>query len=247
MLFSKLKSQLRDDIGTSNIKLVQLLPKDQRFVIETYGLINMAYPISGKDSKKVISQTVDILKSLIEKSGVTTKDVIASLPNSVVFTSVIEMPRIPEDEVRSAIQFEAKKYVPMPLEEIALSWRVIEDKKKLGKDAPISGIGPDNSKMKILLTAVPTMVVDNYLSVFKEAGLNPIALEIEALALIRSLVGEDQNSILMIDIGSKNTSINIVDAGYLRLSKNLTVGGDTVTLSIAHSLNVDFARAEQFK
>ena len=103
------------------------------------------------------------------------------------------------------------------------------------------------AKLKVLLTAVPNMVVENYVRVFRLAGLQAQALEIEALSLIRSVVGQDMSNNLLIDIGAKNASINLVDSGYLRLSKNLNVGGDTVTNSIAQSLSVNFTRAEQFK
>lgn len=242
MLFSKSKSQLGVDIGTSNIKIVQLKPKDNKFVLETYGLVDVSYAIANKDSDVVINHTSTLLKNLIKKAGVTTNRVIASLPNSAVFTSVIEMPKIPEDELKAAIEFEAKKYVPLPLEEIALSWSLIEERK-----AKSSLSNYESNKYKVLLTAVPNSVIQNYLKVFHGAGLEVEALEIEALALIRSLVAEDMNTILLIDVGAKNTSINLVDNGYLRLSKNLTLGGDTVTTSVAQSLSVNFSRAEQFK
>jgi type IV pilus assembly protein PilM len=249
MLFSKPKGHLGVDIGTSNIKIVQLRPHDDKFVLETYGLVNVAYQLSNKDSGSAITHTSDVLKKLIEQSQVTTKRIVASLPNSVVFTSVIEIPKIPEDEMRSAVESEAKKYVPLPLEEVALSWISIQEKKKkVNLDTNLGAIeNPGQENNKILLTAVPTIVVDNYLKVFSQAGLDTVALEIEALALIRSLVGEDMATMLVVDIGAKNTSINLIDSGYLRLSKNLGVGGDTITTSVAQSLNVSFVRAEQFK
>lgn len=249
MLFSKSKSHLGVDIGTSNIKIVQLKPKDNRFVLETYGLVNVAYQLGSKEGASSISQTASLLKNLIKKSGATAHNVVASLPNNVVFTSVVEMPRIPEHELRQAIEFEARKYIPLPLDEVALSWSLIEDRagaKKISQGASLSNFGSDN-RTKVLLTAVPTIVIENYVKVFNEAGLTPEALEIEALSLIRSLVSEELNPVILIDIGAKNTSINLVDNGYLRLSKNLTVGGDTVTTSVAQSLSVNFARAEQFK
>ncbi len=249
MLFSKPKSHIGVDIGTSNIKIAQLKPKDGKFTLETYGVVNVAYQISSKDSAAAIAQTAEILKNLIKKSRATTNKIVASLPNSVVFTSVIEMPIMPENELKSAIEFEAKKYVPLPLSEVSLSWSVIQDKKsKVNLETNLASVGKtDPSRNKILLTAVPNVVVENYLKVFRTAGLEPMALEIEALSLIRSLVNEDDKTILLLDIGAKNTSINLVDNGYLRFSKNLNVGGDTVTTSIAHSLSVNFVRAEQFK
>jgi type IV pilus assembly protein PilM len=248
MLFSKPKSHLGVDIGTSNIKIVQLQPHDSKFVLETYGLVNVAYQLSNKDSGKAIEHTAEVLKKLLAQSQVTTNKIVASLPNSVVFTSVIDIPKIPENEIKSAVESEAKKYVPLPLEEVALSWlTIVEKKKKITLDTNLGNVNNESKGIKILLTAVPNMVVDNYLKVFNLAGLVPLALEIEALALIRSLVGDDKDTLLVIDIGAKNTSINLVDSGYLKLSKNLGVGGDTITTSIAQSLNVTFVRAEQFK
>ncbi|MBX4191535.1 MAG: type IV pilus assembly protein PilM [Candidatus Doudnabacteria bacterium] len=240
MLFSKPKSQLGVDIGSSNIKIAQLRAKDKQFVLETYGMVNVSYQIANKDGAS-IKETASILKQLLERSGVTTNKIVASLPNNSVFTSVIEMPKLPDSELKVAVEFEAKKYVPLPLQEVALSWSVINDKK--AKKVPAT---PD-ARIKVLLTAVPTAVIDNYLKVFQLAGLDVQALEIEALALIRSLIGEDANNNLLIDIGAKSSSINLVDSGYLRLSKNINVGGDTITTGLAQSLSVNFARAEQFK
>lgn len=249
MLFSKQKSQLGLDIGSSNIKIAQLRPKDNQFVLETYGLVNTSFQIANKESSNLVKQTAELLKDLIKRSGVTTNRVVASLPNNSVFTSVIEMPKIPESELKTAVEFEAKKYVPLPLTEVALSWSIIEEKSaKLTQDSNIGTYQSDAAnRIKILLTAVPTVVINNYLEVFRLAGLEALALEIEALALIRSLIGEDLGNNILIDIGAKSTSVNLVDSGYLRLSKNLNVGGDTITTTLSKSLSVNFARAEQFK
>ncbi len=249
MLFSKQKSQLGLDIGSSNIKIAQLRPKDNQFVLETYGLVNTSYQIANKESSSLVKQTAELLKDLMKRAGVTTNKVVASLPNNSVFTSVIEMPKIPQSELKTAVEFEAKKYVPLPLTEVALSWSIIEEKKAtLTKDSNIGSFQSDASnRTKVLLTAVPTAVIKNYLEVFKLAGLEALALEIEALALIRSLVGEDLGNNILIDIGAKSTSVNLVDSGYLRLSKNLNIGGDTITTTLSKSLSVNFARAEQFK
>jgi len=249
MLFSKPKSQLGVDIGSSNIKVVQLRPKDDQFVLETYGIVNVSYEVGNKDSASSVKQTAGLLKDLVQRAGVTTNKIVASLPNNSVFTSVIEMPKLPQSELKNAVEFEAKKYVPLPLAEVALSWSVIDEKKpRIDKSTNLGSFKTAaDTRTKVLLTAVPTVVIDNYLKVFKLAGLEPEALEIEALALIRSLVREDFNNNILIDIGAKSSSINLVDSGYLRLSKNLNIGGDTITAAIAQSLSVNFSRAEQFK
>ena len=105
MLFSKPKSHLGVDIGTSNIKIAQLRPQDGKFILETYGLVNVSFQITNKDNLTAISQAAQTLKTLMRKAGVTTNKIVASLPNSSVFTSVIEMPKMSESELKSAIKF----------------------------------------------------------------------------------------------------------------------------------------------
>ena len=233
MFFSKNKSILGVDIGTSNIKIAQISHQKEP-ILDTYGIVNSAYQILGKNNELAIGQMADVLKNLINKSGVTTKRCIISFPNSAVFTSVIELPNMTERELSSAVEFEAKKYVPLALSEIDLSWTVIS------KTA-------EGSNIKVLLTAVPKQITQNYMRVFDLAGLEPEAGEIEALALIRSLIGNVPMNCVIIDIGAKSTGLNIIENGLLRLSRNLNIGGDTITHKIAESLNVSFFRAEQFK
>src|SRR4051812_9973635 len=103
MLFSKAKSKLGADIGSSNIKIAQLMPKDNQFVLETYGIVNVSYQIANKESGNSIQETGKLLKNLLKKSGANATKAVASLPNNSVFTSVIEMPKLPESELKAAV------------------------------------------------------------------------------------------------------------------------------------------------
>lgn len=235
LFFPRFKSKLGIDIGTTTIKVVQLKKEADGYLLETYGSANIDYEVCLRMEFDVISETAAILKKLLKESRTTTKKAVASLPNSIVFVSVITMPPMSEKELKEAVEWEARRYVPLPLEEVTLSWSLLEEKE-----------GPSNQS-KVLLTAVPTTVIDNYLKMFKLAGLKPLALEIEALALIRSLIGLRKESFIIIDIGARNTSLNLVDKGFLRVSRNLALGGETITSAIAQSLHVSFGRAEQFK
>lgn len=233
-LFSKNNAILGVDIGTSNIKIVQI-SHDSKIVLDTYGIVNTSYQLGGKNDEVAIGQMANTLKKLIQKAGITAKRCIISFPNSAVFTSVIELPKMSPEEIATSVEFEAKKYVPLALSEIDLSWSVIGDNSETAKT------------QKILLTAVPKQITKNYMQVFSLAGLQPEVAEIEALALIRSLIGSSQSNCVIIDIGARSTGLNIIEKGYLRLSRNLNIGGDTITDKIAESLNISFARAEQFK
>ncbi|MBL8029781.1 MAG: type IV pilus assembly protein PilM [Candidatus Doudnabacteria bacterium] len=233
-LFTKKSSVVGIDIGTANIKVAQIAHVNEP-VLETYGMVNAPYVLGASHGAEAVEKTAEILKRLFDKAGITTNQCVISFPNSSVFTSVLELPNMDESEMTSAVEFEAKKYVPLALSDIDLSWTV------LSKDV-LSG-----KTVKILLTAVPKQITQNYLAVLGKLGLKAQAGEIEALALIRSLIGGEKLNCVIIDIGSKATSLNIVENGFLRLSRNLNVGGETITQKISESLRISLPRAEQFK
>jgi len=234
MFFSKNKSILGVDIGTANIKIAQVSHKEKA-ILDTYGIVNISYQLGGKNDQLAIEQMARTLKTLVQKAGVTAKRCVISFPNSAVFTSVIELPKMNSKEMASSVEFEAKKYVPLALSEIDLSWTVTGDSAS-SKDL-----------VKVLLTAVPKQITQNYMRMFGLAGLVPEVGEIEALALIRSLIGNLPLNCVIIDIGARSTGLNIIEGGFLRLSRNLNIGGDTITDKIAQALNISVSRAEQFK
>ncbi len=232
MWFGKEKSILGIDIGTQAIKMVQL--KSEGLQLETYGIVDLIEPITNQTKPEVVNATVDLLRNLAVKARVTTKRCALSLPNSAVFTSVIDMPKMSDKELENSMKFEAKKYVPLPFEEVSMSWSLISE--------DIS-----NNTMKVLLIAVPKQIRDTYIHIFQQAGLDLEIIEIEALALIRALVEDKSKNDVIIDIGAKVTGINFIKEGLLQLTRNLNIGGDSITERIAQTLNLQPARAEQFK
>lgn len=221
------------DIGSSSIKIVQV-DRGDSFHLTTYGMVDIGDPISSQTTDEEVHKLADLLKNLMEKAHVTTKNCIMSLPNSAVFTSVIDMPKMGDKEMESAMQFEAKKYVPLPFSEVTLSWTIISE-------------NDDGASLKVLLIAVPNQIRDIYIKLFQLAGLNLEIIEIEALSLIRSLVVDKEKNDVIIDIGAKVTGLNFVRHGTLQLTRNLSIGGDTITDRIAQALNLSVPRAEQFK
>lgn len=233
MFFSKDKSVLGIDIGTATIKIAQITHAETR-TLDTYGLVNFVADITNRTDKDAIKKTADVLKELIDKANVTAKHCVASLPNSSVFTSLVELPQMSEKELNSAMEYEGKKYIPLPLSEMNLSWSIVSQ-------------NTANNTLKVVLTAVPKQVIANYTELFSSINLQLSVLDIEAFALSRSMVFDGGKNHAIIDIGAKSTSIIILKNGLLQLNRNVNVGGDTITARIAQSLNISENRAEQFK
>jgi type IV pilus assembly protein PilM len=124
-----------------------------------------------------------------------------------------------------------------------LDWKVLEEAPPSG---PVQTEGAPKS-VRILLTAAAKNLVKKYLDVFKIAGLNLLSLETEAFALIRSLVGADKSTILIVDMGAACTNIFIVDAGIPVLNRSIDLGGAALTKTLSANLNISLAEAEQLK
>ncbi len=242
----KVSSYLGIDLGTGSLKVVELENAAGRPRLVTYGLVEVETDVSREAAPASQEKIAAVLKDLLVRAHTRSRAAVAALPNFSVFSSVLSLPDLGNRDLTEAIQWEAKKFVPMPIENVVLDWKII------GKDEPVaSGDQPkplvDKKMTKILLTAAPKHLIERYVNIFKLAGLNLLSLETESFALSRSLAGNDPAPILIADVGSLTTDLTVVEKGVPVLARSIDAGGKTVTRAIAASMGIDEARAEQFK
>ena len=101
--------------------------------------------------------------------------------------------------------------------------------------------------VKILITGASKNLIKKYIEIFKKANLTLLSLETESFALIRSLVGNDKSTVMVIDIGAATSSVCVVSKGVPMLTRSLELGGQSITKAISVALNINLDRAEQFK
>ncbi len=240
--FTPKQSFLGIDIGTSSIKAVQLGDDNGRPRLMTYGYIEQSTDIVKSEAAADQQVVINALKTLMREAKVSTSRVIAALPSFTVFSSIISLPLMTRKELNSAVRFEAKKFVPMPIDELVLDWKLLKESSPSGQAAERA---PKN--LRVLITAAPKSLVKRYIDMFKMAGLQLDNLETEALALERSLVGSDPSPAMIVDIGATATDIAIMVDGIPLINRSIDVGGETITKTIGQSLTIDRDRAEQFK
>ena len=267
-LFSTAQSYLGVDVDSNSVKIVELKNEAGRPRLVTYGFLDREIDkVEGKDNTDSKNETAKLIKQVAKQAQVTTTKAITALPAYSVFSSILNLPGMTKKDLASAVKWEAKKVIPLPIEDMILDWKILEDfngeqlvdqKENNGFD----GNGNDEFKRKgflkikskapkkytkILLTAAPKDLVKRYIDIFKVSGLNLLSLDTESFALIRSLVGNDKSALMIVDIGSVVTNISVVVNSIPILNRSIDVGGLTITKAIANSLNVSLSRAEQFK
>jgi len=250
-LFSNKKSYLGVDIGNNGVKMVELAASTGRARLATYAYADVDTNLTHSSSLEDQQKVAEIIKKIFSEAKVSSPKTIAALPNFSVFSSIISLPEMSKKELSQAISWEAKKFVPLPIEDMVLDWRPLVKKEKKDKEKTkeeaVDKLKKKEEFQKILITAAPKDLVERYLNVFKLANLDLLAMETESFALERSLIGKDNAVIMIVDFGAFSSDISIVENGIPILSRSIDVGGGTITQAIARSLNIEQKRAEQFK
>lgn len=228
------------DIGFSSIKVVSLLKEREQFKLVSLGSIPSPQPGIVSDADPDLEALANSIKQLFAAARIDTKDVVAALPESGVFTRVIDdLPYLSDSELSSAIRYVAEEFIPMPLTDVNLNWQVLIRSDKQGK----------NTKTVVLVIASPKNAVSKYLKVLEFAGLRPKALETEIIAVTRSLVGNNpfSPSTLLIQLGATTTDYATVSKGLIWLTRSISTGGMALTRSLVQHFNFEMSQAEQYK
>jgi len=221
------------DLGSGGIRLVDLRLIHNKPTLVTYGDIELPPGIMNSDAPTDQQKVAEVLKRLVSDARVSSKNVVAGLPASKVFASIIKMPQMADAEIAHSIRYQADKYIPMPLEQVKLDFtRITTDK--------------TSEQIDVLLVATPTVVANKYLNIFQLAGLELMALDINAIAQTRAMVPATDIDVVIIDFSSLTTDIVVVSKGVSGLIRSVNIGAKSLIRVTAQNLGLDEAQAEQF-
>lgn len=249
------------DIGSSSIKIVQLRKKGSQAVLETYGELSLG-PYSGVSVGQATNLTQDrIIQAvhdlLVEKEvNITTLLAGIAIPYSSSLMTVVEMPVVPQKELAGMIPIEARKYIPVPISEVALDWSVIPQdsitSNSVSEDASVSVpvAVPGEKKLQtqdVLLVAIHNETLARYTDIALKNNLNVSFFEIEIFSTMRSVLDATTAPVMIFDMGAATTKLFIVERGVLRVSHTINRGSQNITSSIAKSFGVEMDKAEVMK
>ena len=230
------------DFGTAALKVVELELVGEKPVLVNYGVADLSHLEEElKNATYTYDEAVSLyLHALLEKLKAKTNKAYIAMPAYTGLITLVEFPELSEAQMNEAVQFEAHKYVPTTsLEDVALSWEIIEKRK--GSEGDVI--------MEVLLVAALRKEVDRYQSYIQQESLEMSLLEIETFAIVRALLEKTPGSgaKILIDIGSRATNIILTNDGSVKLSRNIDTGGKDMTRTLADTIEVARSRAEELK
>ncbi len=250
-LSKKGQSVLGIDIGSSSIKIIQLARKNGHAVLETYGELSLG-PYAGKNIgqatslpiEKIIDAVGDMLKE--KEVNITTRVCGVAIPFSSSLMAVIDMPFVSQKQLETMIPLEARKYIPVPISEVALDWYVIPKDKNLETNSdPDAKSTPE--KLEVLVVALHNDTITRYKEIITKNLLEASFFEIEIFSTMRSILDQELAPVLLIDMGATSTKLYIVERGILRSSHSVNRGSQSITDELSKSLGISLSDAEYLK
>lgn len=223
------------DIGTHSVKLIEIDTGGQRPVLTAAAFALTPPKALVSESPEDYQALGTVIKQLHASAKIETNKVVASLPESQVFSRIIELPTTKIEDISSSIRYEAEQYIPIPMSEVRLDYQIVSQ-------------GNNGGKTEVLIVAAPLILINKFLTVQKMADLEPIALETEILATSRTVynAGFTQTT-MVISLGNQATDICIVDNGLVIFTRSISTGGAVLARAVAQELGFELDQAEQYK
>lgn len=242
------------EIGTSAIKVVVLKAGSPPILQHA---VTTPTPIgSMRDGLVIEPQAVATeLKNLLAQHRITTRQAVTAVPNQSAVTRNIMVPRMERKDLQDAIKWEAERYIPYPIDEVALDFDLLDD----------PSIIPEDGQMEVVIAAAPTEAVARIIEVLQLAGLEPVVIDLKSFAVLRALRGnllgehltkstltdtnytEAGEVALVLEIGASSSVISLVRGDRVLMARNIGVSADDFTTALQKAFDLDFSAAEEIK
>lgn len=232
----KKKDVIGVDIGSSSVKVVQL--KESKGVFQ---LLNLGiYPLPPEaivDNTLMDSASIaSAIKNLVASLGIKIKDVVCSISGNSVIIRKIVLPAMPQEELEEQISWEAEQYIPFDINDVNMDFQIL------------SPDSIDPSKMNVLLVASKKDIINDYVSVFSEAGLQLAVVDVDSFSVQNAFeVNHDYSSesiLALVNIGASVMNINVIKDGVTLFTRDVQMGGNLYSEEIQKQVGISGEQAE---
>ncbi|OGY43419.1 MAG: hypothetical protein A2729_04585 [Candidatus Buchananbacteria bacterium RIFCSPHIGHO2_01_FULL_39_14] len=239
-MFGQMQQAFGLDLSDRTIRLAKCKKIGKKIILTSYNESAVPNDIVINGEIQQPDKLIKLIQQLIKTAAgqkIKTKNVISVLPETKTFIKVLTLPNQINkknlEETPKLIEKEIINHIPLAPEEIYFDWQLLEQ-------------GSDWSS--VLVGATPKNLVDSYYSVLQNCGLTPYVLEIEAAAIVRSLLSEkEKGAKIIIDFGAMRTGLIIFDKNTIQFTVSLPISGNKITEAIAKTLKLDEKKAEKAK
>jgi type IV pilus assembly protein PilM len=233
------------DLGTRTTKAVLVERRGEIFALTRYALLDA--PIF---EKKISSELLaGHLRDVVQKMEAQSKLISLAIGLEDAVLKQVELPQIPVDDMRLVLKNNSKAYLQQDLQGYAFDCHIFPPKLSDKAETPKAAVLP---KLKVLVGGARQELLNTF-----QAGV--LEADLAACIIMPGLIGPpnafeaslpeafEKDTVALVDIGFKHSSISILDRGELILTRVVNIGGDKITAGLAESMNISYTEAEGIK
>lgn len=224
------------DIGANSIKVVELQgglkPRLSRF-----GKMALFEGALNAGEIKEREQVGKAIKELFAKTKIASKRVVIAIPGQAAIIRHIKLPLMEDNEVANAIHWEAERYIPFPVDEVTLDFKVIKRY-------------ADQNEMDVLMVCARNDIIYSHIETLRDIGLQTQVVDIQTFSLMRAAGLEKANTegaVALLDIGFETSDLMILKDGIPLFTRVIPLAGNRFTKTIATNLGITSEEAEEIK
>lgn len=229
------------DIGSSSIKIMELEAAPGGGWQAARAVLQPTPPESCHDGMITdVTAVAAAVRNALRGAEIHARGAVAAVSGSQVLVRHVQVPRMSEAVLRKSIRFEAAKYISTGIDDSLVEFEIVDTE-------------GDGGQMQIMLVAAPADLVESRVAVLEEVGLEPLVVDVEAFALMRSLVEFSTDpalqgeSVALVDMGAGHTDLNIVSGGRFALTRSIPIAGASLTQAIKSQTGTSDEESESLK
>jgi type IV pilus assembly protein PilM len=225
------------DISDQTLRLAQFSQVGKKPRLQIYNEIKLPAGCLVKGEIKQPTVFISHLQKLVKTKtghGKLSKEAVISLPESETFLKTLNVEITDEAKIIDIISEILPQTLPLSMEEIYWDYQIVNK---------------EGTNWQLVIGASPKSMVDAYLKIFADAGIIPVVLEIEAIAISNLLIDINNNHVpqIVIDIGQNRTGLFLYDGDVIQFTVSLNISGDLINETISQSLDLNAEQAEEAK
>lgn len=224
------------DIGANSIKVLELQgglkPKLSRF-----GKIPLPEGALNAGEIKEREQVGKAIKELFAKNKIASKRVVIAIPGQAAIIRHIKLPLMEDGEVANAIYWEAERYIPFPVDEVTLDFKVIKRY-------------VDQNEMDVLMVCARNDIIYSHIETLRDIGIQTQVVDVQTFSLMRAVgleTGNTEGAVALLDIGFETSDLMILKDGIPLFTRVIPLAGNRFTKTIGANLGITSEEAEEIK
>lgn len=237
------KKVLSIDFGSRQIKIVE--GKYSKNNLNISKSITVDLPIGVYNDGEILDKGILItsINNALKQNKISTETSYGVINSSAVITREVSIPKVPENEVSSIIEYQLSDFLPVDPKDYVVNSLILR-----------SFTEDDTEKLNILLMGIPKTMVLSHLELMKDIGLKPEVLDYQGNSMAK-LIGFNNKvngfynirdlAIASIDIGYSSTKLTIMKNGKIEVSRVIDIGTRTLYENLASFFDFSWEEREE--